>query len=112
MQYYDRWQYNRSTAQKQIMTKNNPKNEIYSIMYKLNQRDTKTYWLRIGAGYKNRNDSFGLVFQAMPLPDPQSGLLRLYMRPFRPGTEQDAAQGEDAFYLEIDPLMGAPLEEL
>ena len=48
----------------------------------------------------------------MPLPDPQSGLLRLYMRPFRPEAEQDAAQGEDAFYLEIDPLMGAPLEEL
>ena len=91
---------------------NIPYYEIFSIREYVKEGETKSSWLRIGAGFKNRNDSFGLVFQAMPLPDPQSGLLRLYMRPFRPETEQDAAQGEDAFFLEIDPLMGAPLEEL
>lgn len=91
---------------------NIPYYEIFSIREYVKEGETKSSWLRIGAGFKNRNDSFGLVFQAMPLPDPQSGLLRLYMRPFRPGTEQSTAHDEDGFYLEIDPLMGAPLEEL
>ena len=90
---------------------NIPYYEIFSIREYIREGETKSSWLRIGAGFKNRDESFGLVFQAMPLPDPKSGLLRLYMRPFRPEAERDTAHDEDGFFLEIDPLRDIPLEE-
>lgn len=89
-----------------------PYYEIFSIREYVKEGETKSSWLRIGAGFQNKNETFGLVLQAMPLPDPKSGLLRLYMRPFRPKAGHDTEHDEEGFYLEIDPLMGAPLEEL
>ena len=48
---------------------NIPYYEIFSIREYVREGETKSSWLRIGTGFKNRDGSFGLIFQAMPLPD-------------------------------------------
>jgi hypothetical protein len=37
--------------------------------YKTKSGETKTSWVRIGAGFAKDNGSFSLVFDALPLPD-------------------------------------------
>ena len=45
------------------------------------------------------------------MPDANTGAAILQLRPPRPDSEA-IRDDEAAFYLEIDPIMGAPLEEL
>ncbi|MDL2268125.1 hypothetical protein LJC46_09125, partial [Desulfovibrio sp. OttesenSCG-928-G15] len=63
-----------------------------------------------GAAFQNKDDSFNLLLRALPLPDPKTGMARLHMRLPQPKTE--VGDDSDSFYLEIDPMMGAPLEAL
>ena len=72
--------------------------------------ETRAQWLRVGAGFQNGDGSFNLLMRALPLPDPKTGMARLHMRLPQPKTETE--DDGDSFYLEIDPLMGAPLEAL
>ena len=72
--------------------------------------ETKAQWLRIGAAFQNSDGSFNLLLRALPLSDPKTGVARLHLRLPQPKT--DAEDDGDSFYLEIDPLMGAPLEAL
>lgn len=83
---------------------------VFIINEYIRDGEPRTQWLRIGAAFKNRDDSFNLILRALPLPDPKTGVARLHMRlPLpKPETQDD----DDSFYLEIDPLMGAPLEKL
>ena len=93
------------------MTQENEKKRPYGVFLiteYTRDGETKAQWLRIGAAFQNRDGSFNLLLRALPLPDPKTGLTRLHMRP----PKTDAPDEEDGFYLEIDPLNGAPLEAL
>ena len=84
---------------------------VYSITDYEKDGEKKTYWLRLGTAFKNRDDSFNILLKALPLADPKTGIVRLHMR--MPKNNAEQATGEDdSFYLEIDPLYGAPLEAL
>lgn len=84
--------------------------EVFSITEYLKDGESKAAWLRVGAAFQNKDGSFNLLLRAYPLPDPKTGMPRLHMRLPQPKT--DAKEDDDSFYLEIDPLMGAPLEAL
>lgn len=73
--------------------------------------ETRAQWLRIGAGFQNNDGSFNLLLRALPLPDPITGTARLHMRLPKPEAQQ-GQDDDDIFYLEIDPVMGAPMEAL
>lgn len=73
--------------------------------------ETRAQWLRIGAGFQNSDGSFNLLLRALPLPDPVTGAARLHMRLPKPEAQQ-GQDDDDSFYLEIDPVMGAPMEKL
>lgn len=70
----------------------------------------KVFWQRLGTAFKNKDDSFNLLLNALPLPDPKTGLVRLHMR--QPKVTNGQSNEENEFYLEIDPIFGAPLEAL
>lgn len=92
------------------MTKK-PDYEVYTISQYGREGQRKSAWLRIGAAFKNRDDSINILLRALPLPDAGTGTALLHMRPPRSNTEA-MRDDEAAFYLEIDPIMGAPVEEL
>jgi hypothetical protein len=36
-------------------------------VYALTERDQKTYWTRVGAAFKNRDESLTIVLEALPV---------------------------------------------
>ncbi len=92
------------------MTKK-PDYEVFGISQYGREGKRKSFWLRIGAAFKNRDGSINLLLRALPMPDANSGAALLQLRPPRPDSEA-IREDEAAFYLEIDPIMGAPIEEL
>ena len=86
-----------------------PYYEVFSITEYSKDGETRAAWLRMGAAFQNKDGSFNLLLRAFPLPDPKTGMARLHMR--LPKTSAET-EDDDSFYLEIDPLMGAPLEAL
>jgi len=92
-------------------TENTRAYNVFTVRKYSKDGKTRSYWLRIGAGFQNRDGSFNLRLRALPLPDPKSGLVNLHMR--LPKPKYDIPEDEEAgFYTEIDPLMGIPSEEL
>ncbi|SBW08106.1 conserved hypothetical protein [uncultured delta proteobacterium] len=89
-----------------------PYYEVFSITEYSKDGETRAAWLRMGAAFQNKDGSFNLLLRAFPLPDPKTGMARLHMRLPQPKTGAETGDSSDSFYLEIDPLMGAPLEEL
>jgi len=85
---------------------------VFSITEYTRAGETRCAWLRVGAAFRNRDGSFNLLLRALPLPDPKTGVVRLHMRLPQPKTGVAAQDDDDSFYLEIDPMMGAPLEAL
>ena len=86
--------------------------EVFSITEYSKDGETRSAWLRVGAAFKNKDDSFNLLLRALPLPDPKTGMARLHMRLPLPKNGAEADDDSAGFYLEIDPMMGAPLEKL
>lgn len=86
--------------------------EVFSITEYTKDGETRSAWLRVGAAFVNRDGSLNLLLRALPLPDPKMGMARLYMRLHQPRTGSETEEDGDSFYLEIDPMMGAPLELL
>lgn len=84
---------------------------VYSITEYEKDGEKKSYWLRLGTAFRNRDDSFNILLKATPLPDPRTGMARLHMRLPKNKAEQDTGD-DDSFYLEMDPLYGAPVEAL
>ncbi len=89
-----------------------PYYEVFSITEYIRDGEIKSAWLRVGAAFKNKDDSFNLLLRALPLPDPKTGIARLHVRMPQPKTGAETEDDGDSFYLEIDPMMGAPLEAL
>lgn len=81
---------------------------VYSITGYHREEEVKHAWLRVGAAFINKDGSFNPLLRALPLSDPRIGLVRLHMRL----PKADAENDNDSFSLEIDPIMGAPLEAL
>lgn len=81
---------------------------VYSITAYHREGEVKRAWLRVGAAFINKDGSFNPLLRALPLSDPRTGLAKLHMRL----PKADAENDDDSFYLEIDPIMGAPLEAL
>ncbi len=53
---------------------------VYSIReYKKND-ETKTKWLRVGAGFVNSDGSYNIRLNALPLMNPATGTVDLHMR--------------------------------
>ena len=91
-------------------TENRRAYNVFTVRKYSKDGKTRSHWLRIGAGFQNRDGSFNLRLRALPLPDPKSGLVNLHMRL---PTPTDIPEDEEAgFYTEIDPLNGIPLEDL
>ena len=63
------------------------------------------------ARHSKQDGSINLLLRALPMPDANTGAALLQLRPPRPDSEA-IREDEAAFYLEIDPIMGAPIEEL
>lgn len=89
-----------------------PYYEVFSITEYHKEGEVKSAWLRVGAAFQNKDGSFNLLLRAYPLPDSKTGMARLHMRLPLPKTGAETEDDGDSFYLEIDPLMGAPLEAL
>jgi len=91
-------------------TENKRTYNVFTVRRYTKDGQTRSHWLRIGAGFQNKDGSFNLRLRALPLPDPKSGLVNLHMRLPKP---KDIPEDEEAgFYTEIDPLNGIPLEDL
>lgn len=86
--------------------------EVFSITEYTKDGEARSAWLRVGAAFVNRDGSFNLILRALPLPDPKMAMARLHMRLPQPKTGAETEDDGDSFYLEIDPMMGAPLELL
>ena len=43
--------------------------------------EKKPQWQRIGTAFKNDEQSFNIVLNTLPLPEPYSGVAKLYIRP-------------------------------
>ena len=92
------------------MTKK-PDYEVFGISQYGQGRKTQIILAANWRGIQNRDGSINLLLRALPMPDANSGAALLQLRPPRPDSEA-IREDEAAFYLEIDPIMGAPIEEL
>lgn len=83
---------------------------VFMINGYVKDGEVRAQWLRIGVAFQNSDGSYNLLLRALPLPDPKTGAVRLHMR--QPQPKSGEKEDDDSFYLEIDPLLGAPLEAL
>lgn len=94
---------------------------VFSVRNYTKDGKPKQHWLRVGMAFPNKDGSFNISLWACPLPDRTNNVLRLYaraikqredsQRPAQKEPETDVV-AENGFYLDIDPLWGAPLEAL
>lgn len=94
---------------------------VFSVRNYTKDGRPRQHWLRIGMAFPNKDGSFNISLWASPLPDRTNNVLRLYVRPIKhkddgnqtsQNTQEVDVVAENGFYLDIDPLWGAPLEAL
>lgn len=72
----------------------NGQKERYDVLsvreYRAGQ-EIRTQWARMGSAWPNRDGSFNLQLFAMPVPDKDTGLIKLHMRKYEP--REDAPGG-------------------
>ncbi len=91
----------------------NEKYAGYSISQYARHGVRKNLWLRLGSGTAHPDGSFSLCLGVLPLPDPKTGFIQLYMRKT---IAQDKGQNgvnknvEANLNVELDPVFGIPLE--
>ena len=71
----------------------NTQKKIYKILSPLEKKGGGTYWMRVGTGYTNRDDSINLYLEAIPPPNSTSHRYELHIREF---TEEDRRKMESA----------------
>jgi hypothetical protein len=55
----------------------------------------KTRWIRLGAGFLSKERTgYNIILNALPLPDPRDGRVKLHMRPPFPKEEEAEADKE------------------
>lgn len=74
--------------------------------------EIKTAWIKAGTAFVNKDGSFNLRLRVLPLTDPKTGTANLHMR--LPLPKEDAQKEDDQgySYMPIDPIDGAPIEDL
>ena len=87
----------------------NERYAVYSISKCVRNREKKNLWLRLGSGIPNSDGSFSLCLGALPLPDPKTGFVNLYVRKLMPQNRQTGGN-EASIHVETDPVFGLPLE--
>ncbi len=67
--------------------------EVFHIRNYTHNNEPKSHWTRIGTAFQNEKDgSYNVLLDLLPLPEPQSGKIKLHMRLPRPkdGTPDEA----------------------
>ena len=93
--------------------KNDEKYAVYSISKCTHNKVKKNLWLRLGTGIPQSDGSFSLCLGVLPLPDPKSGFVRLYMRKLLPHEELAHTANENmeaSINVELDSIFGIPQE--
>lgn len=88
--------------------KKNEKFAVYSISQCVRHGVRKNLWLRLGSGTSMSDGSFSLCLGVMPLPDPKTGFVKLYMRKAMAQVENENLEAN--LNVELDPVFGIPLE--
>lgn len=63
--------------------------EVYAIR-KIQGKEQKSRWTRIGTGFENKDGSFNLRLEALPVTNPETGTADLHMR--LPKPKDDSAE--------------------
>ncbi len=67
--------------------------EVYSIRnYLTKEKDEKSFWTRVGTAYENKDNSYNLLLDFIPMPDKDTGRVHLHMRLPRAKDEQSKGQ--------------------
>lgn len=61
--------------------------DVLSIREYRSGQEIKTQWARMGSAWPNRDGSFNLQLFATPVPDKDTGLIKLHMRKYEPREE-------------------------
>lgn len=61
--------------------------DVFSIREYRSGNEMRKHWLKVGMAFENRDGSWNLRLEASPLPNRDSGLIELHMRPPRPREE-------------------------
>lgn len=73
-----------------VSEQNNGQKERYDVLsvreYRSGQ-EIKAHWARMGSAWPNRDGSFNLQLFAVPVPDKDTGLIKLHMRKYEPREE-------------------------
>ena len=62
----------------------------YTVVKRENADD---FWLAIGAAFKNSDDSYNVILQALPIPN-GDGVCKIVLRPPRDERQDDGRSGE------------------
>jgi|PlaIllAssembly_1097288.scaffolds.fasta_scaffold290368_1 uncharacterized membrane protein YgcG len=58
----------------------NPQKKMYKVISAMEKKGGGTYWMRIGSGFTNRDDSINLYLDAVPAPNGTSRRYELQIR--------------------------------
>lgn len=70
--------------------------DVLSIREYRSGQEIKTQWARMGSAWPNRDGSFNLQLFAVPVPDKDTGLIKLHMRKYEPREEAPGGNGGNA----------------
>lgn len=70
--------------------------DVLSVREYRSGQEIKAQWSRMGSAWPNRDGSFNLQLFAMPVPDKDTGLIKLHMRKYEPREEAPGGNGGTA----------------
>lgn len=88
--------------------------DLFTTHEYIQDKQVKTSWIRIGSAFPNRDGSYNLRLRALPLTDVKTGTANIHMRLHedKPTGENSVEGATTSTYLPIDPVSGAPIEDL
>lgn len=70
--------------------------DVLSVREYRSGQEIKTQWSRMGSAWPNRDGSFNLQLFGVPVPDKDTGLIKLHMRKYEPREEAPSGNGGNA----------------
>lgn len=70
--------------------------DVLSVREYRSGQEIKTQWARMGSAWPNRDGSFNLQLFGVPVPDKDTGLIKLHMRKYEPRDESPGGSGGNA----------------
>ena len=68
--------------------------DVFTIREYRSGNEMRKRWRKVGIAFENRDESWNLRLEAIPLPARESGLIELHMRPPRPREDDQDPQPE------------------